>query len=147
MGRSAGLSGFVEVAREVGLDPYTLAAAAHVPRAALTDPNMSVSAEAMARLVEMGARRSGLEDFGLRMAEKRQLSNLGAIGLAIRQQPTLRRALEMMTNYAWLQNEALTTSLEEADDMAILMVDMPAWRGRHGVELLLATAVRTFRLV
>jgi AraC-like DNA-binding protein len=99
----------------------------------------------MARLVELGGRRSGLEDFGLRMAEKRQLSNLGAVGLAIREQPTLRSALEMMANYAWLQNEALTARLEDTDEAAILLLDMPSWRGRHGVEVLVATAVRVIR--
>ena len=147
MGRSAGLSGFVELAREIGLDAYTLAAAAHVPRAALTDPNMSVSAEAMSRLVELGARRSGLEDFGLRMAEKRQLSNLGAIGLAISAQPSLRKALEMIASYGWLQNESLSAQLEDGEDTSILLLSMPAWRGRHGTELLLATGVRAFRSI
>lgn len=147
MGRSAGVSGFVELAREIGLDAYALADAAHVPRAALTDPNMSVSAEAMSNLVELGARRSGLEDFGLRMADKRQLSNLGAIGLAIREQPTLRKALEMMATYSWLQNDSLMTRVEESGDVALLHVAVPSWRGRNGVELMMATAVRVIRAV
>ena len=38
LGRSAGLTGYLELAREVGLDAYKLAAAAGVPAAALTDP-------------------------------------------------------------------------------------------------------------
>jgi len=147
MGRSAGLSGFVEVAREAGLNPYALATIARVPRAALTDPNMNVADEAMARLVELGAQRSGVEDFGLRMAERRQLSNLGAVGLVIREQPSLRKALEMMVSYAWLQNETLVARLEETEDVAMLLISLPSWRGRHGIETLVATAVRVIRTV
>jgi AraC-like DNA-binding protein len=94
--------------------------------------------------VELGARRSGLEDFGLRMAEKRQLSNLGAIGLAVREQPSLRKALELVHQYAWLQNDALSIGLEEIDDVALLRVGMPAWRGRQAAEL---TTGIVFRIV
>lgn len=147
MGRSAGLSGFVEVAREAGLNPFALATIARVPRAALTDPNMTVPDEAMSTLVELGAQRSGLEDFGLRMAERRQLSNLGPVGLVIREQPTLRKALEMMASYAWLQNETIAARLEESEDVAMLLVSLPSWRGRHGIETLVATAVRIIRTV
>jgi hypothetical protein len=42
-------------------------------------------------------------DFGLRLAERRSLSNLGALALLIREQPTIRKALEVLANYIHLQ--------------------------------------------
>ena len=83
LGRSAGLTGFVELTRAAGLDPYALAKAAGVPREALTDPDLRVSSPAMSRLIESAANASGLDDFGLRMVEKRRLSAMGAMGLAL----------------------------------------------------------------
>lgn len=55
LGRSAGLTGFLELSRKVGVDAYALAAAVGLPAAVLTDPDLRVSVELMARMVEMAA--------------------------------------------------------------------------------------------
>ncbi|THD61020.1 AraC family transcriptional regulator [Phenylobacterium sp.] len=145
LGRSAGLTGFVDVARSLGLDPYRLAAEAGVPRAALSDPDMLVASAAMSQLIEMAAERSGAEDFGLRMATERSLSTMGVIGLALRNQPTTRKALEMLSEYAWLQNEALSIRLEEQGEEAMVIFGLIGWRGRQASELLMAIAFRLLR--
>jgi hypothetical protein len=54
---------------------------------------------AVARLLEDSAARSGRPDFGLRLAERRRLSNLGVLALLVRKQPTIREALEALANY------------------------------------------------
>ena len=138
LGRSAGLTGFVETARSLGLDPYRLATEVGVPRAALSDPDMLVVSAAMSQLIELAGERSGAEDFGLRMAGQRGLSTMGVIGLALRNQPTTRKALEMLSEYAWLQNEALSIRLEEHGDEATLSFGLIGWRGRQASELLMA---------
>ena len=46
LARAAGLTGFVEVALSVGIDPYRVAADAGVPAAALSDPDMKVASRA-----------------------------------------------------------------------------------------------------
>jgi len=147
MGRSAGLTGFVDVAREAGLDPYALARTVGVPREALTDPELRVSVPAMSRLIEVAASASGLDDFALRMVEKRRLSTMGPMGLAIREQPNLRKALELFHQYAWLQNEALSVGLEEIDDLALLRLGMPTWRGRQASELAVGVVFRMIQAV
>ncbi len=147
MGRSAGLTGFVDVAREAGLDPYALARSVGLPREALSDPELRVSAPAMSRLLELGATASGLEDFALRMVERRRLSTMGPMGLAIREQPTLRKALELFHQYSWLQNEALSVGLEEMDDVALLRVVIPPWRGRQANELTMGVMFQVIQAV
>jgi AraC-like DNA-binding protein len=147
LGRSAGLTGFLELAREAGADPYALARAARVPREALTDPDMRVGSASMSRLIEMAATRPGLENIGLCIAEKRRLSTMGAMGLAIREQPTLRKALELFHQYAWLQNEALSIGLEEMEDVALLRIGMAARRGRQGSELTTGIVLRMIQAV
>jgi len=147
LGRSAGLTGFSELAREVGLDAHALAAAVGLPPEVLTDPDLRVSVELMGRMYEMAAEQSGIDDFALRVAENRRISNMGAVGLVIREQPTLRKALQAYARYQWLQNDAYALTVEEFGDQAVLHVHGPAWQQRQVQELAVATAVRTLKAV
>lgn len=147
LGRSAGLTGFLELSRKVGVDAHALAAAVGLPAAVLTDPDLRVSVELMARMVEMAAEQSGAEDFALRLAEGRRISNMGAVGLVIREQPTVRHAIAAYARYQWLQNDAYSLALEEFDDQAVLKIHGPAWQQRQLQELTLATAVRTLKAI
>ena len=111
--RGAVLSGYVDVAKSVGLEPYGMIARRGLPPACLTDPEVKVSAVAVVRLLEESAQRSGKLDFGLRLAERRSLSNIGALALLVREQPTIRRAIDVLIGYMYLHSEALLLSLEE----------------------------------
>lgn len=146
--RSASLSGYDQLARSLGLNPSRMAAAAGAPRAAFDDPDLKISGEAVARLLEASARLSGRWDFGLRLAETRRLSNLGPVGLVARDQSTLRKALEVIGQFMWLHNEALTLTLVEADDLAIVGITI-ATAGRavsvQAVELSLAVLFALLR--
>ena len=97
--RAASLTDFVEVARSVDLDPLALLDEVGLPRHALSDPDLKISAEAVRSLLELAAERSGVETFGLRMAEKRRASNLGLLALLVREEPTLRRALDALSRF------------------------------------------------
>jgi AraC-like DNA-binding protein len=145
LARSAGLTGFAELAAKVGLDPHKIAVEAGVPTAALTDPDMRIPARAICLMFDLAASRSGVADFGLRVAEKRKLSNLGPIGLVVREQPTLRKALTQLARYIWLQNDAYSVHLEETGDIAVLRMATPAWLGRQNTELSLGVAMRIVR--
>ena len=145
LGRSAGLTGFLERCREAGLDAYQIVSAVGLPPAVLTDPDLRVSVELIGRMYEIAAEMSGQEDFALRVAETRRLSNMGAVGLVIREQPTLRRALAAYARYQWLQNDAYSVVTQEFGDQAILRINGPSWQGRQSQELAVATAFRTIR--
>ena len=145
LGRSAGLTGFLALARQVGVDAYELAAAAGLPPAVLTDPDLRVSVELMGRMYEMAAEQSGIEDFALRVAETRTIANMGAVGLVIREQPTVRKALAAYARFQWLQNDAYSLLLEEFGDQALLRIVGPAWQMRQAAELSVATALRSLQ--
>ena len=136
--RGAVLSGYVDVAKSVGLDPYAMITRCGVPAACLTDPEVKVSAVAVVRLLEESAQRSGKLDFGLRLAERRSLSNIGALALLVREQPTIRRAIEVLIGYMYLHSEALLLSLEEEGETAALKLAVDVGRpvpARQGIEL------------
>ena len=138
--RSAVLSSYIEVAQSVGLDPYRMIADAGLPPACIADPEVKVSAEMVGRLLEASAIRSGRPDFGLRLAEKRSLSNLGVLALHVREQPTIRKALEALVGYMHLHNEALQLKISESEGMVILSLTFDIGRPvpiRQGVDLAL----------
>lgn len=147
LGRSAGLTGILDLCRAAGVDPYALSAEIGLPPDALSDPDLRIPVELMGRLIELAAIRSGMEDFGLRLAEGRRISNMGAVGLVIRDQPTLRDALAAYARYHWLQNDAYSVSVAEFGDQTVLRIIGPAWEGRQNQELAAAVAVRTIRAV
>lgn len=136
--RSATLNGYVEVARSVGLDPYRMVAAHRLPPACLTDPEVRIPMTAVARLLEDSAALSGRADFGLRLAERRSLSNLGVLALLVREQPTIRKALEALANYMHLHSDGLRLTIAEDAGLVTIGLAVDAGRPlpiRQGVEL------------
>ena len=146
--RSASLTGYADLARSLGLDPVRLAAEVGLPAPSLVDPDLRVPASAVGRLLERSARRAGALDFGLRLAETRNLSNLGVVGLAAREQPTLRAALETFVRYMWAHNQALTLTMEDLDGVTLVrerMAGPGAQAARQANELVMGVLVRAIR--
>ena len=146
--RSAVLSNYAEVARSVGLDPHRMIAEYRLPPSSLTDPEAKISAETVARLLETSADRSETFDFGLRLADQRTLANLGALALLVREQPTIRKALDVLVGYMFLHSESLVMNLRQQDGEVILtlaiVVDRPV-PIRQGIELGVGFLHRSFQ--
>ena len=102
--RSASLTDYEHVARTVGLYPFRVLRMAKLPARVLDDPNMMISADLVGWLLEELARLSGQEAFGLLLAERRSLANLGLLALVIREEPTLRAAVQSCIRYMRLHN-------------------------------------------
>jgi AraC-like DNA-binding protein len=118
--RCATLDGYVGLARSCGLDPTRLLREAGLDVADLAVPDTWIPAAAVARLLERSARRSGREDFGLRLAGLRRLATLGPLSVVLRQEPRLRDALALLIRYEHSYNEALRLRLDEGGDLATM---------------------------
>jgi AraC-like DNA-binding protein len=147
LGRSAVLRGFAEVAKDVGLDALKLASHAGIPAAALYDPDLKISIDGAAEMFESAAEISGVKDFGMRVAERRRtLASFGMVGLVVRNQPTVRAALEKMRRYNWLHNTSTTVELIELDEGCLLrIVQSNVARRRQARELAVAVGVDLMR--
>jgi AraC-like DNA-binding protein len=146
--RSAVLSNYVEVARSVGLDPYRMISEFRLPPACLKDPEVKVSAATVGRLLEESAQRSGKLDFGLRLADQRTVANLGALALLVREQPTIRKALDVLVGYMFLHSESLLLNMREHDGKVILSLAIDVDRPvpiRQSVELGIGFLHRSFQ--
>jgi len=131
--RSASLTDYEHVARSVGLDPLRMLRMAKLPAKVLDDPNLMISADSVGRLLAESARLSGQEAFGLLLAETRSLANLGMLALAIREEPTLRAAMQScVRRYIRLHNAGVQLRLDDAGDVVLLHVGANM-QGGHGV--------------
>jgi AraC-like DNA-binding protein len=122
--RSASLNGLADLLRAAGIAPARLAESCGVPARALVEPDLKLESAAVGRLLERAAEATGRADLGLRLAAIRRLSNLGPVGLIAREQPSLRRALDVLGGYMWLHNEALILAIEEGDEWVFARVDL-----------------------
>lgn len=146
--RSASLATFSEVARGAGLDPSALLREFDLPPRCLTESELRVPVDSVRRLLETSAERSGVEGFGLRMARARRLSDMGPLGLLMREQPTLRLALEACATYANRLNESLYLTLEESENVVVLREDLIVGRPgplRQSTELAIGVVFRVLQ--
>ncbi len=148
--RSASLTDYEQVARSVGLDPFRMLRMAKLPAKALDDPDMMIHAGSVGWLLEESSRLSGQEAFGLLLAERRSLANLGMLALVMRDEPTLRAAMHSCIRYMRLQNAGVLVRLEDAGDVALLHVgvDMQGhgvWR--QAIEMSAGIGLRTLQVL
>jgi AraC-like DNA-binding protein len=148
--RSASLTDYEHVARSVGLDPFRMLRMAKLPARVLDDPNLMISADSVGWLLEESARLSGQEAFGLLLAETRSLANLGMLALAIREEPTLRAAVQSCVRYMRLHNAGVQLRLDDAGDVVLLHVGVNmqghgVWR--QTIEMSTGIVLRTLRML
>ena len=148
LARSQILTGFAPLARSLGLSPERLAKSVALDLSALNDLDARISAKAFAAMLERAADLSNLQDFGLRLAESRELGILGPVGIVIRQETDLRSALQSLIRYMPVHNESLDLRLEDERGIAVLAltVRLSGLDGaRHVTELSIGTFFRVMR--
>ena len=118
--RAASLTRYFEVAEELCLATVPLLREAGLTRTMLINPEQMVPARAVIRLLERSAEASGCATFGLQMAERRELADLGILSLLIAHQTTLRDALAVLGKYRNRINSNLVLHVEEHEDVAVL---------------------------
>jgi AraC-like DNA-binding protein len=118
----ASLTGYAGLARSLGLDPATLMAEVGLDPADLDVADRWVPGARAARLLELSAARSGCQDFALRLAEHRRLGTLGPLSVVLRDEPDLRSALRLLTQYDDLYTGVLDLQLEEGLRLATLTI-------------------------
>lgn len=145
--RSSILSAYAEAARTVELDPYRMIRKAGLPMAALEQGDLKISAERVADLLEASAKQSGHADFGLRVGLAFKLSMKGPLGLLLREQPTVEKALEALSHYIRYQNTTVELVVTGADRPGIeLRLLSPRFRkSLQALDMTVAMYVQTLR--
>ncbi|ANS24876.1 AraC family transcriptional regulator [Rhodococcus opacus] len=148
LARYASLNGYLELCRSLGVDPVPLMRSVGLDPSGLALQDRWIPAAAIAHLLEQSVEASGHEDFGVRLAERRQFSNLGPLSLVVREEPDVRSALRVLTRYTHTYNEALQTRMSESNGLATLRVELDvgeATETRQSVELAVGVLHRLLR--
>jgi AraC-like DNA-binding protein len=146
--RAATLTGYVEVARSAGLDPQRMLRSVGLHQFRLDNPDVLIPAAPAIELLERSAAVAGVEDFGLRLATKRQLAHVGPISLLLRDEPTVRHAIKAFERHFLLYSETFAFQLEERDETAVLraQITLAADGGiRQATELMIGIVFRTMQ--
>jgi AraC-like DNA-binding protein len=148
--RTASLKGYFEVAQELDLDPSRLLRGVGLSRSVIANPEHLIPARAVIRLLEESAEASGCLTFGLKMAERRELADLGIVSLLVAHQPTLGDALAVLGRYRNRINSTLVLRVEKFDGSALLRevfaLDPPIY-SRQASDLAIAVLDRICRSV
>jgi len=140
--RSASLNGYVELVTSLGRNPYAFMRTVGLKAEFLNDPEMLIPRDAARELLEITARATQTEDFGLRLAAKRKLSSLGPVSLVLKEEVTPRDGLDTLCRYLKLVNASLTIRVEDAGSVVIIREDLlpsPGLQMRQSVELTVGT--------
>jgi AraC-like DNA-binding protein len=143
--RSASLTHFAELCAEISLDPVALVREVDLPRRCLEEADVMIPTQSVGRLLELTAARGGEPAFGLRLAERRRLSNLGPLALIVRDQPTLRHTLEALMAHIHLHNEGLSMRVEQHSNLVTIRQELKStgkttWR--QATELVVGVTFR-----
>jgi AraC-like DNA-binding protein len=119
-----------------------------LPQASLRNPDLKISLSAFTRLLEVSAKAAKVDNFGLRLSERRLLSNLGPVGLLVREQRTVHEAMEALARYIGLHSDGIRLDVEEQDDLVFISPVVLIRRTvpmRQATELSVGCAYRVLR--
>ena len=136
--RAAALVKLADVSSAIGLDTARMVRRAGLDEACLVTPDMRISEDLVATVLEDSAGVANSDAIGLHIAEAWRLSDFGVVSLLLKHQPTLRSALLAADRYRQLRNDSLSVHIDEADDVAVVREEHSTDRddpGRQSTEL------------
>ena len=136
--RAVSLTGYVEVARFLGLDPYELLRRASLSPTMLEDPETRIPAAPAIHLLEESARLSGCESFGLMMAECRTFESIGPLVLLLERLGSVREVLHALARYRRHINDIVQVDLDEEDSAFIRLTLLPQLVAPQAMDLTVA---------
>ena len=122
--RAGAIAGYTDLARTLQLDAQRLLRSVRLNGAKLSHPEALIPAVAVSELLERSAEQAGVEDFGLRLAARRALADLGPIGLLVREEPTVHHAIRAIERHLRLSSNTVAFHLEEQEDFATFRIEL-----------------------
>lgn len=124
--RSATLEGYVQAARDSGLDPDAMLKDAGLDPGVVSDPDTLISLDSYLALLAKSARISGLPDFGIRAAHTRGIPDLGLVSLLMREADNVESALRIYTTHLRMHADGTLVQLDTRFEDPIIIVDIQA---------------------
>ena len=120
-------------------------------RVDLSDVDALIPARGGTELLERSAEAAGIEDFGLRLATHAQRwPHLGAVGLLVREEPTVGHAIRAAEQYFHSHSNSLAFRLAEHKNSAVLrirLLSVTHGRTRQMTELIVGSTFRAINVL
>jgi AraC-like DNA-binding protein len=148
LSRSAILNGFAETVISLGGQPEDLLKQAKLPPDALLEQDLMLPTGEVLALFDDASRILGEEDFGLRIAQARPFSTLGAVSLAMREQSSVGAALASLADNVHIQAQGVSLLLIEEGNLLFACPTIDSEIGgptRQPIELILAALCSLLR--
>jgi AraC-like DNA-binding protein len=148
--RSASLTGYRDLATQLGLDTNSMLRRVRIDAKSLHDPDKLILSQSFVRLLELSADAAKCPDFGLRLSRGRGMNALEPIGLLALNEPDVERAVFTMAKYLHIHNEGLRLETQIKDEVTRFIVT-PEFGSPHSskqvIELSLGVAVDFLRML
>lgn len=146
--RSACLTGFTDLAQSADIDPFAMMRKAGLPRRCLDDNETLVAMEAVCHLLSDCAQAGSMEAFGLMLASRRQIWELGPVSLVIKQERTALAAIKTLLSYNRVLNDALLGRVDEEGDVVVIREELTMGKQvptRQAIELTVGVMFQALR--
>lgn len=118
--RSGAASHFSQLVRELGQNPVDIMRQAGLYPAQFRDPNTYIPYPRLAELLEIAARRCGQPLFGLLLAQRQSLHDLGDLPMLVARAATVGEALERVNQYLYLHASGVMLELQPQGELVRL---------------------------
>lgn len=135
---STALTGADSLVRELGGDLDRLVMDAGLPPETFCEPDVTVTLASAVRFFSLAATRLDCPNFGLRLAQRQDLSVLGPLYLMMQTTATIGDALLMLSQYLRLHSMGLLLASNDVSDGLLLEYDFTFSENaddKHGIEL------------
>lgn len=144
--RGTAVAGFSELCRTHGVDALALLRGAMLPADVEAHPDRRLPINNVLLLLNYAASACGCEDFGIQLVQTRSLSNMGPLGMVVRDEPTVGAAVAALEAYMTLHNDGLVLAREYFDDMVLLRATvLGAGPKAHAYDITVAMLYRIVR--
>lgn len=130
--RAAGITGFRRLVRDLGGDPGSILTRAGLSDAMFADPDRYIPYRNVLLAFEEAARSLAAPDFGLRLAQRQDLTFLGALALAIQSAGSVRDGLLVAARNLHYHTPSVSIDASEPDqggleyfEMRFMLRDLP----------------------
>lgn len=117
--RAAALEGYVPLLAELGHDGRRLVVNAGIDPHALDQPDRFIAYPAFLQALHFARIATGVERFGLLLADRQPLSMFGALGLAMASAPNVRTVIEDLNTFYHVHTTGSVTSLTVQGGLAM----------------------------
>jgi AraC-like DNA-binding protein len=145
--RAAILRGFEQAAIASGLDVSCLFEGSCIDRRDLRDPETRISALAASNLLEQASSASQMGDFGLQVAMYQGAPDFGPLQLLLREEASVRAAIQALSANLGLNTDAFEIELIEADDEPVLVQSFLLGQFSNSRQLVELTTARLVQII